>query len=327
MEADDMKARKWLGVVSLSVCCAVLLGCTTQPNTGGGPGKRPRSYRVGLFKNDYQQLRDATWDLKVYADKMETAPTEQPFYTTVQRRKKDYEDLLAAQREKVKNLLARDTARTPASVQTGLGQGSNKEALELFNSFVNLEQFVMSGRAELGKKGSTAGAARRFYWGHWQALEMMIEMHSTFIQRCGSVYRPALNQLQGRAEELARQKRGMASELTVEEPKAALTQIAERRDEQARQVRVALPVLDKQQEWARAKLPVLREQAKVARQAYETADLGPQAAGLVGAVSKALEDARIQPPPFILFDLPADDLKEAVVEPDDPVAAILGTNP
>jgi hypothetical protein len=309
-----MKARKWLNVVGLSVCLAVLLGCTTTPNTGGGPGKRPSTYRVGLFKDKYQQLRDAAWDLKVYAEKMETAPKEQPFYTTVQRRKKDYEDLLAAQREKVKNLLAQDTARTPPGVQTGVGQGSNKEALELYNSFVNLEAFVMSGRAELAKETTGKAAARRFYWAHWQALEMMYEMHSTFVERCGSAYRPVLQQLQSRAEQLAREKGALADELEAEEPKAALMQIAERREEQAVQARLALPVLDKQQAWAREKLPVLREQITVARQAYEAADLGAQAAGLVGAVSKALEDARVTPPPLIRFDLPADDLKEPAVE-------------
>lgn len=321
-----MRPCRWWSIVCMSVCCAVVLGCTTTPNTGGGPGKRPRSYRVGLFKNDYQQLRDATWALKVYADDMEKAPKEQPFYTTVQRRKSDYVDLLAAQREKVKNLLAQDTARTPKGVQSGLGQGSNKEAIELYNSFVNLEEFVMSGRAALAREKSTQAEARRFYYAHWKALEMMQEMHSTFVERCGSVYRPALRQVQTRAEELARQKRGMAAELAAEEPKAALLQIAERREEQATEVKLAMPILDKQQEWARAKLPVLQEQIRVARQAYESADLGPQAAGLVGAVSKALDEARVEPPPFILFDLPVDDLKDAVAEPEDPIEAILRAN-
>jgi hypothetical protein len=309
-----MRNRNCLAVACLGIALGMLVGCTTMPDTGGGPGKRPRSYRVGLFKNDYQQLRDAAWDLKVYAEKMETAPTEQPFYTTVQRRKKDYVDLLAAQREKVKNLLAQDTARTPKGLQTGPGQASNKEAVELYNSFVNLEEFVMAGRAQLAREKSTKSEARRFYWAHWQALEMMAEMHSTFVERCGSVYGPALRELETRAQELARQKQALADELDAEEPRAALTQIAERREEQALEMKIALPVLDKQQEWARGGLPLIKEQITIARQAYEAADMGAQAAELVGAVSKAFEEARLQPPPLIRFDVPTSDLKQATGE-------------
>jgi hypothetical protein len=230
----------------------------------------------------------------------------------VQRRKKDYDDLLAAQREKVKNLLAKDTARTPKGVQTGLGQGSNKEALELFNSFVNLEQFVIAGRANLMKETVSQASVRKFYWAHWQAIEMMYEMHSTFVERCGSVYRPALYELRSEAEALAGQKRALARDLGVEEPRAALEQIAERREEQAIQVELALAVLEKQQAWAREKLPLLREQITVASQAYEAADLGAQAAELVGAVGEAFEEARIEPPELIMFDVPADDLKASV---------------
>lgn len=313
--ARPARTFAWAWTVALVLVALTQSSCAWSGSVPSEPGSRPPKYRMSWFRGIDDQLRDAAWTLKYYQEQRAAAPSRRPLLKPWAKTKADWDGDMREQQEVLKNLLARDTNKTPGGVQTGKGQGSNKEVMELANSFDNLRLFVELGRKELEKKRDDVAAAQKYYWAYAKAVEMMHDMHVEFADRCTSVYRPAIRGLSRRARLLREQTLGDAEALSSERQRATLLKLAERQEQMRGQLLRSLPVLEKQQEWAAKRVPSLREQIIVARRAYETVELAVDFAATLGGISAAFHDLEAELPELIVFDVPMAELTAPGIEP------------
>ena len=129
-------------------------------------------------------------------------------------------------------------------------------------------------------------------------------------------YRPAILDLADRARELQERTRRDAESLQSDRSRATLLELARRQEQMETQLRAALPVLARQQEWARQRIPLLETQRTVAMRAYETVELAVDFAATLGGVSAAFEQIGTEMPELIVFDVPVMVLREPEAEQD-----------